>query len=146
MNERLSDTYFSQDLPMFSCNHCVKYSLLLGSTILWLDPCNQGQSVAVKVCVQVGTSLTIACNVQDTAAAWLGPNLENPAFISSSVSMVSWLNDMVDLKFVNQTPTCILSSATIDNVQPSLDGLELFCRTHIPGRSGANFSIVVLGE
>ena len=128
------------------CGNCVKYFYILGTSFLLLDPCNEGHSVAVNVCVQVGASLTIACNVQDSAAAWLGPNFENPAFISSSVSMMTWLNDMVDLKFINQTPTCILSSATIDNVQQSVDGLDLFCWTHIPGRSGANISITVIGE
>ena len=132
---------------MFLCNNCVKFSLILGSSFLSVDPCEQNQSVAVSVCVQVGTSLTIACNVQDSsAAAWLDPNFENAAFISSSISMMTWLNGMVELKFINQTPTCILSSATFDNVQPSVDGLDLFCRTHVPGRSGANISIIVVGE
>ena len=137
---------FSQDFPMSFCDNCVKYFLLLGSMFLSVDPCNEDQSVAVDVCVLVGTSLAIVCNVQDTAAAWRSPDFESTASISASIPMLTRLNDMVELNFMNQSSTCILSNATIDNVQPSLDGLDIFCWTHIPGRSRANFSIVVIGE
>ena len=137
---------FFQDFLMFLCNNCVKFSLILGSSFLLLNPCNQSDSVAVKVCAHLGTNLTIACNIQDSAAAWLGPNFENPELISPSMVTASWLNGMVELKFISNAPPCILSSATIDNVQQSADGLDLFCRTNLPDRSGANISIIVISE
>ena len=111
-----------------------------------MDPCNQNRSVVVNVCVLVGASLTIVCNVHDTAAAWLSPDFESTASVSASVPMMTRLNNTVELKFISQTYTCVLSSATIHNVQPSLDGLDLFCGTHVPGRNGANISVGVIGQ
>ena len=144
MNEQYNSMFLTRFSNVFFDN-CVKYSLFLGSLVLSVDLCNQNQSIAVKVCVLVGTSLAIVCNVQGTSVAWLSPNFTT-AVILQIDPMFTKLNDMVDLNFMNQTHSCLLSNATIDNVQPSVDGLDLSCRLNSPEGSHANISIVVIGE
>ena len=146
----ISLMYGSKIYQCSPCCNCINFHLISGDSFLKVDPCNSKDSVTVTVCVSVGTNLTISCNLHDTSAAWMSPQFESPALISPTIPTKTRLNNTVVLQFIrssyNDTTICLLSDAIIQNVQPSVNGVNIVCSPNVHGRSRANITIFTIGE
>ena len=113
------------------------------------DLCHEEQQTGLTVitlCVLPGNDVRIYCAVPDSSVTWI--NLEYGTEATSNFKRDVEFGP-VNLHFIGLEGSgniCANSSATVDNIQKPVDGLNVTCSTSTSGQSSYLFEINVIGE
>ena len=93
-----------------------------------------------------GENVIITCSVESRTLTWTSPNFSDPVILNFALGTnATRLNGTIvfELFPVPHEQDCVTSTATIVDIQESLQGLSLAC---IPNVEAAKFTINVVGK
>ena len=121
--------YFSGDVTL-TANQCTGTDQLFNSTVSVLP----------------GSNITLTCSVLDSVVRWNSSLFAMPLRVGlvQMTAVESGITFQLDTVSIN--PTCANATATITNIQESMDGLDLMCFNVLPPGFTSTVLFSVVGK
>ena len=99
-----------------------------GDVMLTANQCTEpDQLFNSSVSVFAGTNITLTCSLVETIVRWNSSQFAMPVLVTSVGVPVMESGITFQLDMVSTRPLCVNATATITNIQGSMDGLDLTC-------------------
>ena len=104
-----------------------------GNVTLTANECTEPDQLFNSiVSVLPGTNITLTCSVVATSMWWNSSQFAMPLLLTNIGVPVLESGITLQLDTATVSPTCASATATITNIQESMDGLDLTCYNGIP--------------
>ena len=101
-----------------------------GSATLIADQCTDlNKHFNTTIRVLQGTNVTLTCSVVDTGVRWNSSQFAKPVRVDNNEPNAMELGSSITFQFdtTSLAPLCTNATATITDIQQSMDGLDLTC-------------------